>query len=160
MKVHSFGIVYLFSVITRDAERRWCRHRYTTESYVLDLLKSELYLQLYSRPWELEPIIDAMLSTRKADIIVIDEIQKVPALLDEIHRLIESRHFRFLLTGSSARKLKYGHANLLAGRAWTAHLYPLSYSEIPQFDLDIQIKLRNFTVTERIEVCRPSTTCE
>ncbi len=69
-------------------------------------------------------------------IIVIDEVQKIPALLDEVHRLIESQHSRFLLTGSSARKLKRGQANLLAGRAWTAQLFPLCWSEIPSFQLD------------------------
>ncbi len=106
------------------------------QSMVLNLLQSELYLRLSAQPWELEPIIDAGLEKNKSNIIVIDEIQKVPLLLDEVHRLIESRRLRFLLTGSSARKLKYGHANLLAGRAWTAHLYPLSYSEIPTFNLD------------------------
>lgn len=68
-------------------------------------------------------------------IIVIDEIQKLPKLLDEVHRLIEEQGARFLLTGSSARKLRHGGANLLAGRAWEAHLYPLVYPEIPHFDL-------------------------
>lgn len=106
------------------------------QAVVLDLLKSELYLRLSARPWELESIIDAALERQPANFIVLDEIQKIPLLLDEVHRLIESRHLRFLLTGSSARKLKYGHANLLAGRAWTAHLYPLSCSEIPTFNLD------------------------
>jgi predicted AAA+ superfamily ATPase len=67
--------------------------------------------------------------------VVIDEVQKLPPLLDEVHRLIEERGMRFVLTGSSARKLKRGHANLLGGRAWTANLYPLTYPEIPKFDL-------------------------
>jgi uncharacterized protein len=67
--------------------------------------------------------------------IVIDEIQKIPTLLDEVHRQIETHHRTFLLTGSSARKLRRGAANLLAGRAWTAELMPLSFSEITDFDL-------------------------
>jgi predicted AAA+ superfamily ATPase len=103
---------------------------------ILNLLKSDLYLKLSAAPWELEPMINASLSDGNIDYIVVDEIQKVPHLLDEVHRLIEDRKLRFLLTGSSARKLKHGHANLLAGRAWTANLYPLSYSEIPHFKLD------------------------
>jgi len=67
--------------------------------------------------------------------IVIDEIQKIPSLLDEVHRQIESKKKIFLLTGSSARKLRHGGANLLAGRAWTAELMPLTRGEIDDFDL-------------------------
>jgi predicted AAA+ superfamily ATPase len=67
--------------------------------------------------------------------VVIDEIQKLPQLLDEVHRLIEERGMRFLLTGSSARKLKRGGANLLAGRAWEARLFPLVSVELGDFDL-------------------------
>lgn len=68
-------------------------------------------------------------------IAVVDEIQKLPELLDEAHRLIEERGQVFLLTGSSARKLKRGGANLLAGRAWWAELHPLTTREITNFDL-------------------------
>ena len=68
-------------------------------------------------------------------IVAIDEIQKLPSLLDEVHRLIEQHEMTFLLTGSSARKLKRGASNLLAGRAWWAELYPLVYPEIPDFEL-------------------------
>ncbi|SRR5579883_1771859 len=106
------------------------------QAIIFNLLRSDLYLKLTASPWELEAMIEAALLGQHYDYIVIDEIQKVPHLLDEVHRLIEERKLRFLLTGSSARKLKYGHANLLAGRAWTANLYPLSYSEIPQFNLE------------------------
>jgi predicted AAA+ superfamily ATPase len=62
--------------------------------------------------------------------IVIDEVQKVPALLDEVHWLIENRSLRFVLTGSSARKLRKGHANLLAGRAWRREMRPLCFGEL------------------------------
>lgn len=106
------------------------------EAVILDLLQSDLYLRLSHNPSDLESIIDAKCLDHKYKFIVIDEVQKIPNLLDEVHRLIERRKMRFLLTGSSARKLKYGQANLLAGRAWTAHLFPLSYSEIPHFKLD------------------------
>lgn len=68
-------------------------------------------------------------------IVVIDEVQKMPEILDEVHRLIKSGNLTFLLTGSSARKLKRGGANLLAGRAWWAELFPLTSTEIPDFDL-------------------------
>jgi predicted AAA+ superfamily ATPase len=68
--------------------------------------------------------------------VVIDEVQKVPPLLDVVHRLIERNHLLFALTGSSARKLKRGGANLLAGRAFTYRLYPLSATEVgDSFDL-------------------------
>jgi predicted AAA+ superfamily ATPase len=106
-----------------------------SQAVLLDLLRSELYLRLSSQPWDLEKLIDVGLSSQKK-IVVIDEIQKIPGLLDEVQRLIEQKKLRFLLTGSSARKLKRGHANLLAGRAWTAALYPLSFSEITHFNLD------------------------
>ncbi len=67
--------------------------------------------------------------------IVIDEGQKVPALLDEVHRLIESERLHFVLCGSGTRKLKRGGANLLGGRAWRFGLHPLTWPEIPRFDL-------------------------
>lgn len=100
----------------------------------IDLLRSDVFLRLSADPSLLEAIIDGGRSKPNAP-IVIDEVQKLPALLDEVHRLIESRKMRFVLTGSSARKLKRGHANLLGGRAWTANLYPLTRAEIPRFDL-------------------------
>jgi len=100
---------------------------------IIDLLQSDLFLRLSAHPSELEGMIDSYPKNKKW--IVIDEIQKIPALLDEVHRLIERKGLRFLLTGSSARKLKRGQANLLAGRAWTAYLFPLCWSEIPDFNL-------------------------
>jgi predicted AAA+ superfamily ATPase len=69
--------------------------------------------------------------------VVIDEVQKIPALLDEVHRLIEEGGYKFLLTGSSARKLRTGGVNLLAGRAWPMGLFPLTTSELgAAFQLD------------------------
>ena len=105
----------------------------TDRALVIDLLRSDLYFRLSAEPGLLEALIG---DRRGAGAwIVIDEVQKLPVLLDEVHRLIEKRGLRFLLTGSSARKLKRGQANLLAGRAWTAHLYPLTSAEIPRFEL-------------------------
>lgn len=109
------------------------------KAVILDLLRSDLFLRLSVAPIELEAIISARLGRRPGPrpIIVIDEIQKVPALLDEVHRLIETKGYTFLLTGSSARKLRRGQSNLLAGRAWTANLFPLSWSELGEtFDLE------------------------
>lgn len=100
---------------------------------VFDLLRSDIYLRLSANPDELETLIP---HSMPFDCVVIDEIQKIPLLLDEVHRLIEKRKIRFLLTGSSARKLKRGSANLLAGRAWTAELFPLTCKEIHDFQLE------------------------
>ena len=83
-------------------------------------------------PHDLESIVDA----RSPRLIVIDEIQRIPELVIEVHRLIESRQIRFLLTGSSARELRRGQANLLAGRVWEKRLFPLTWKEAPDFDLD------------------------
>jgi len=67
--------------------------------------------------------------------IILDEVQKVPQILDEVHWLIENKKLRFILCGSSARKLKRGQANLLGGRAWRYELFPLVTSELERFDL-------------------------
>ena len=75
------------------------------------------------------------------DWVVIDEIQKVPALLDEVHRLIEKRGLRFVLTGSSARRLRRENVNLLAGRALTYRMYPLTARELGG-DFDLARSLR------------------
>ena len=88
---------------------------------IIDLLDSRYFLRLSSAPYELESIIAA----EPTGIIVIDEIQRIPELLNEIHRLIESQNLTFLLTGSSARKLRRGQANLLAGRVWESRMFPL-----------------------------------
>ena len=67
--------------------------------------------------------------------VIIDEIQKLPVLLDEIQNLIESEGLNFILTGSSARKLKRSGHNLLGGRARVRHLHPFVFPELPDFDL-------------------------
>lgn len=95
-----------------------------------DLLDSDVFRRLLQRPRILEEELSP-----ETPLVVIDEIQRLPPLLDEVHRLIQKRGTRFLLTGSSARKLKRGGANLLAGRAWEARLFPLVSREIQHFDL-------------------------
>ena len=67
--------------------------------------------------------------------VIIDEIQKLPSLLDEVQNLIESRGLRFVLSGSSPAKLRRGGVNLLGGRARTRHLHPFVSAEVPQWDL-------------------------
>ena len=100
---------------------------------VIDLLDSRLYLRLLGSPHDLESII---YSGHKTGIVVIDEIQRIPELLNEVHRLIENKKITFLLTGSSARKLRRGKANLLAGRVWESRMFPLTWKEITDFNLD------------------------
>jgi len=98
---------------------------------VYDLLDHAIYLALSQNPGRI-----AQELTPKDRIVVIDEIQRLPELLNEVHRLIESRGVRFLLTGSSARKLRRGGVNLLGGRARTKYLHPLTYKELgDRFDL-------------------------
>lgn len=76
-------------------------------------------------------------SLKPGEWIVIDEVQKLPKLLNLVHSLIEEKKIKFALTGSSARKLKRGSANLLAGRAFNYHLYPFIQSELKnKFELD------------------------
>lgn len=108
------------------------RRQLKDSATVIDLLDSRNYLRLSAAPHELE----AMVAAHDRTLVVIDEVQRVPELLNEVHRLIENRKLRFLLTGSSARKLRRGQANLLAGRVWEARLFPLIHREIPDFDLD------------------------
>ncbi|HEV8721585.1 MAG TPA: AAA family ATPase [Candidatus Binatia bacterium] len=98
---------------------------------VYDLLDSGTYLALSQNPGRMAQELGA-----KDRIVVIDEIQRLPELLNEVHRLIETRGLRFLLTGSSARKLRRGGVNLLGGRARTKYLHPLTYKELgDRFDL-------------------------
>lgn len=95
-----------------------------------DLLDRRVFSKLLKAPHLIEEE-----NQGDGKIVVIDEIQKLPSLLDEVQRLMGEHDWKFLLTGSSARKLKRGAANLLAGRAWMAHLFPLTSHEIPDFDL-------------------------
>lgn len=105
------------------------------DALIINLLKTDFYLRFSSRPSELEELISA--DPEGHSIVVIDEVQKIPDLLSEVHNIIGTKpHLRFLLTGSSARKLRKKTADMLAGRAWTARLFPLSWSEIPDFDLE------------------------
>ncbi|MBI4668383.1 MAG: ATP-binding protein [Elusimicrobia bacterium] len=98
-----------------------------------DLLLSREFERLNSHP---EFLRDELLTTPPANRpVIIDEVQKVPALLDEIQWLMVNRKTRFILCGSSARKLKRDGGNLLGGRALRHELFPLVFKEIPDFDL-------------------------
>jgi len=98
---------------------------------VYNLLDAEVFLALSQRPARMSEEIG-----KDEDVVVIDEIQRLPGLLNEVHRLIEERGTRFLLTGASARKLRRGGVNLLGGRARIKHLHPFVFPELgPRFDL-------------------------
>jgi len=104
-------------------------------SIVYDFLKSDLAIEFLKRPSLLREQLEARSRADLQKPIILDEVQKVPALLDEVHWLIENRSLTFILCGSSARKLKRGKANLLGGRAWRYELFPLVSAELGRLDL-------------------------
>lgn len=112
----------------RATGKSWLIRNDLKDSQVFNLLDQNTYTRLLRAPHLLASEINSKL-------VVIDEIQKIPQLLDEVHRLIEEKRITFLLTGSSARKLKRGGANLLAGRARSLSLYPLTTIEIKDFNI-------------------------
>jgi predicted AAA+ superfamily ATPase len=95
------------------------------DTRIYDLLDTDVFLTLSRRPGRLAEELDA-----RTRLVVIDEIQKLPVLLDEVHRLIEQHKVRFVLTGSSARKLRRSSVNLLGGRAPARTLHPFIYREL------------------------------
>ncbi len=103
----------------------------------LDLLGFDLYNNLLARPDRLENLIPPGFK----DYIILDEIQKVPDLLNEVHRLIEKHRYKFVLTGSSARSLRKKGVNLLAGRALNYRMHPLTTIELGN-DFDLERALR------------------
>lgn len=109
------------------------------DSYYINLLLFDLYEQYSKNPSRLREVVSGLSDDQKKLPVIIDEVQKVPVLLDEVHNLIEEG-FSFILCGSSARKLKRGGANLLGGRAWRFECFPLTSSEIPDFDISKALK--------------------
>ncbi len=109
----------------------WLKHYFPTALY-FDLLHSEIYTEFLANP----SLLEARIPSKHNDWIIIDEVQRIPELLNEVHRLIEHKGYRFLLTGSSARALRKKGVNLLAGRALTYHMHPLTAQELgDQFNL-------------------------
>lgn len=101
------------------------------DAFYIDLLLNDNYASLLKKPELLRNRVELFIKNHKSNIIIIDEIQKIPHLLDEVHALIEKyKTLRFILTGSSARKLKSQGINLLGGRASRAELFPLTFAEI------------------------------
>ena len=112
----------------------WLRERFP-DSHQIDMLDFDTALEMQARPSRLGERLDALPPELLARPIIIDEVQKAPGLLDEVHRLIEGRRLSFILCGSSARKLRRGGVNLLGGRAWRLEMFPLTWPEVPDFDL-------------------------
>lgn len=115
----------------------WIKAKYPKALY-LNLLETQLYTTLLAHP----NLLESLIPPNFLDFIIIDEIQRVPELLNEVHRLIESpAHYKFILTGSSARKLRRQGINLLAGRAYLYHSYPLTAKELGKdFHLEKALK--------------------
>ncbi len=105
--------------------------------FQINLLLSDVYSRYLKNPKLFRDDILFQIHQNNINIIFVDEIQKIPELLDEVHHLIEEQKIQFILTGSSARKLKRSSANMLGGRAILRYLYPLTYFELEQdFDLE------------------------
>jgi len=116
----------------------WLRHQLPDALY-LDLLDPELYRGLTARP---ERLHDLLSGSPDTGTIVVDEIQRVPDLLTVIHSVLEGpRPRRFIMTGSSARKLRRGGVDLLAGRALHRTFHPFMAAEMPEFELSEALRL-------------------
>jgi predicted AAA+ superfamily ATPase len=115
----------------------WLRHS-LPDALWLNLLQPETYREMSARPERLRQLVEG---SGQRDVVV-DEIQRVPELLNVIHDVMESgEKRRFLLTGSSARKLRRGGVDLLAGRALNLTMHPFMAAEVPAFDLDRALEI-------------------
>ena len=104
-------------------------------SLVYDFLQTDLFLEFSKKPYLLREQLLAKEEEVLKYPVILDEVQKVPQVLDEVHWLIENKGLRFILCGSSARKLKRGKANLLGGRAWRCEMFPLVTAELENLNL-------------------------
>ena len=104
------------------------------ESFTIDFLQTDLFLEYSKRPSLLRERLSAG-RDKFSSPIILDEVQKVPQILDEIHWMIENSGLNFILCGSSARKLKRGRANMLGGRAWRYEMFPLVFPELNELNL-------------------------
>lgn len=121
----------------RQTGKSWLIRHTLPDSLIYDLLDAEVYAALSSNPKLIE---QQWLADKSKPLVVLDEVQRLPSLLNEVHRLIELHGIRFLLTGSSARKLRRSGVNLLGGRARLHHLFPFTSAELGNaFDLSLAV---------------------
>jgi predicted AAA+ superfamily ATPase len=106
-----------------------------SDSLVFDFLKTDLFIEMAKNPALLRERLLARSENALSKPVILDEVQKVPQVLDEVHWLIENKGLSFILCGSSARKLKRGHANLLGGRAWRYEMFPFVTAELKNYSL-------------------------
>ncbi|MBW2171538.1 MAG: ATP-binding protein [Deltaproteobacteria bacterium] len=111
----------------------WLRATFP-DAHVIDLLAEETYQRLLTSPGL---FADELRAVPSGKLVIIDEVQRLPNLLNEVHRFIEEKHLRFVLCGSSARKLKRAGVNLLAGRAMHRSMHPFVPEELgTKFDIE------------------------
>lgn len=123
--------VFLFGP-RQTGKTTFLRHQYP-DAHWYNLLRGEDFLRLSMEPWRLA---EETLYLPARSVVVIDEIQRLPLLLNEVHALLEERDLRFILTGSSPVKLRRGGVNLLGGRARARYLSPLVFPEFDSWDLE------------------------
>ena len=109
----------------------WIKENYRENCVVYDLLNTSELIRLSREP---SLLYQETAHLESGTWVIVDEIQKVPALLNEVHRIIEEKKLRFILSGSSARKLKESGVNLLAGRALTYNMFPLGSKAVADHD--------------------------
>lgn len=118
----------------KTGKTTYLRHTFP-DSLWFDFLKTDIYMDYLKKPALFRERVLAVSDIGKRQPIIMDEVQKVPYILNEVHWLIENKGLSFVLCGSSARKLKRGHANLLGGRAWRYEMYPLTTREIGEYEV-------------------------
>ena len=117
----------------------YLNEQFSEEFHSVNLLEEKWESRYSSHPDLLAADLKALKPSPRW--VVIDEIQKAPKLLDVVHQLIESTNYKFIMTGSSARKLKRGSGNLLAGRAFNYQMHPFTHSELGErFSLDLVLR--------------------
>ena len=122
------GVSYFLFGPRGTGKSTWLQEHYTDNVLFIDLLSPNLYRFYSARPERLNELVDG---NPDKELFVIDEIQKVPELLDVVHQIMESKkNIRFVLTGSSARKIRHSAVDLLAGRAANKTFHPFMASEL------------------------------
>jgi uncharacterized protein len=140
LTTHKSKSFFLFGP-RQTGKTTFIRERLKPTDLYINLLPHRTGLEYAKEPGRFREEVLAHLRTNKRPTIVVDEVQKVPGILDDVHALIEDHNLQFILTGSSARRLRRGASNLLAGRAYTYHLYSLTERELGD-DFNLERALR------------------